>query len=133
MGRPRKTVPTDGELKVLHVMWALGPATIRDIREGLPAGERPSPPALATTMNAMIDKGIIHVINQRRPQTFAPIATRERTCSSILNDIRKRVFGGSVSDLVKHALTGRKQTPAEMAELRSLLDGFDDDAKKPKR
>lgn len=131
MPRPRKPTPTDGELKVLRVMWELGPATLRDIRDALLADERPSPSALATTITAMLGKQLIHVVDERRPQKFAAIATRERTYASIVNDVRTRVFGGSLRDLVKHALGGRKQSAAEIAALRSLLDEMNDD--EPKR
>lgn len=122
MARPRKNTPTDGELKVLRALWKLGTATLREVRIALSEADRPSASALATTMTAMLGKGSIRIVDERRPQKFTAVLTQDRTYTSILDDIRRRVFGGSLRDLVQHALDGRKQTPEEIADLRALLD-----------
>jgi predicted transcriptional regulator len=39
-----------------------------------------------------------------------------------VDDLVERAFGGAAAELVLHALAGRKATPAELGEIRRLLD-----------
>ena len=121
MARPKKPTPTDAELKILRVMWLLGPATLRDIRDKLPERGRPSPPALADSMAAMQAKKYVKVVDDRRPQKFETVLSQHQTYDSIVTDLRKRIFGGSLRDLVRHAVGGKKSTPADLEELTSLV------------
>jgi predicted transcriptional regulator len=40
----------------------------------------------------------------------------------LANDLLERVFDGSATQLVVHALSRRKAEPEELAEIRRLLD-----------
>jgi predicted transcriptional regulator len=40
----------------------------------------------------------------------------------LVDDLVQRAFGGAASELVLHALAGRKSSPAELDEIRRLLD-----------
>jgi BlaI family transcriptional regulator, penicillinase repressor len=127
MARPKKPTPTDAELKILRVMWQLGPATLRDIRDRLPDRARPSPSALADAMAAMQTKKYVRVVDERRPQKFETVLSQYQTYESIVDDLRKRIFGGSLRDLVRHAIGGKKSTPADLDELTSLVKELGED------
>ena len=55
----KASVPTDAEIRILRVLWAKGPTTVRDVHEVLNA-ERPA--GYTTTlkiMQIMLDKGLV--------------------------------------------------------------------------
>jgi predicted transcriptional regulator len=131
MGRPKKSTPTDGELKILKVMWHLGPATLRDIRDAIPDPGRPSPSALADAIAVMQPKNYVRLADERRPQKFEAVLTQEQTYQTIVRDLRKRIFGGSLRDLVRHALSGKHSAEAELDELKSLVKELGEDKPHP--
>ena len=52
--------------------------------------------------------------NRRRPEA--------QTQKQLVTDLLDRVFDGSAAKLVLQALSAGKATPAELAEIRKLLD-----------
>lgn len=121
MGRPRKEIPTDGELKILAVLWSAGPSTVRDVQDALLPAERPSMSAVTATLLTMVRKKFVVVVDERRPQKFAAVPSRDSVFVSIMEDVRRRVFAGSLVDLMKYALRRTPKSKAEVAELRKLV------------
>lgn len=122
MARPRKLTPTDGELKILQAVWQVGPGTLRDIRDAIPEADRPSVAAMAQAAILMVEKNLIRVADAKRPQKFVAVETQKRTYESLVKDLQNRVFGGSLRQLVLHALGGKKSGQKELDEVRSLID-----------
>ena len=57
------------------------------------------------------------------PDVYDPAAARrEDQTRQLALDIVERVFGGSASELMMHALAPRKTTKAEIEEMRRLLN-----------
>ena len=117
--------PTPSELAILRVLWRRGRGTVRDVLEALNA-ERGGNPAGYTTvlklMQIMADKGLVVRDESHRTHVYAPAAGEEQTQRRLVKDLIERVFNGSARKLVLHALSARKATPQEIAEIRSLLD-----------
>jgi predicted transcriptional regulator len=55
-----------------------------------------------------------------RPYRAAVSAAR--TQQQIISDLVDRLFGGSAARLVLHALSSRKTSPEELAEIQALVD-----------
>ena len=129
MGEKRKSHaaprPTDAELAILRVLWRRGRGTVREVLDALNA-DRPHSPAGYTTvlklMQIMGDKGLVVRDESQRTHVYAPVAGEEQTQRRLVKDMIERVFNGSARKLVLHALSARKATPQEIAEIRSLLD-----------
>jgi BlaI family transcriptional regulator, penicillinase repressor len=47
----------------------------------------------------------------------------------LAGDVLRKVFGGSASELMMHALDGRTTSKQELEDLRRLLDKYEDKAK----
>jgi len=57
-----------------------------------------------------------------RTHVYAARATEEQTQRQLLQDLLDRAFGGSSTKLVMQALSSRKASRADLAEIRRLLD-----------
>jgi predicted transcriptional regulator len=113
-------------MQILRIMWQRGEITVRDVHDAFAnTPRRSSYTALATTMRTMVDKGIIRLTDARRPQKFEAVESEETTYSSIAQDVTRRVFGGSIANLVRSALSGPRHSEKEIADLRKLLDQLD--------
>jgi BlaI family transcriptional regulator, penicillinase repressor len=114
--------PTDAELELLTILWARGPSTVREIHKV--ATERK--PAQYTTvlklLQIMADKGLVHRDEKERAHVYRAAFSPEQTRQQLASDLMKRAFGGSAASLMQGALSDRKISKAELAELRRLLD-----------
>lgn len=119
---PRPPRPTDAELAILRVLWERGPSTVRQVHES----QTQDPPTAYTTtlklLQIMTDKGHVQRDDRDRSHVYRALASEEQTQRLLLQDLLDRAFGGSSTKLVMQALSNRKASREELAEIRRLLD-----------
>ena len=121
MPRPSSTQPTDVELQILRILWEQGASTAREIHNAL-AGERETNYSTTVKMlSVMYDKGMVKRDAEVRPQVFQPVASQEKTQRRMLKNLIEKAYDGSAGSLVLHALSSKKTSPEELAEIRRLL------------
>jgi BlaI family transcriptional regulator, penicillinase repressor len=114
--------PTGVELEILRVIWRLGSGTVRQVHQALATGRRTT--GYSTTlkmMQVMRDKGLLLRDDSVRPQVYRPRATQERTQLQLLDDLIHKAFGGSAGRLLVRALSTRRVSPEELAEIKKLI------------
>jgi predicted transcriptional regulator len=115
--------PTDAELAILRILWERGPSTVRQVHEALSA-ERPSGYTTALKLlQIMTDKGLVRRDESDRTHVYTARLSEEQTQRQLVGDLLDRAFGGSAMKLVMQALSTRKASPEELAQIRALLDG----------
>jgi predicted transcriptional regulator len=125
MARPSTGRPTDQELEILKVLWQAGPSTVRDVWKALSASRDIGSTSVLKVMQIMRDKELLICDATQRPQVYRPRQTQKTMLRRLAGDLVDRVFGGSASLLLMHAIESKKATPEELAELRRLLDRLD--------
>jgi predicted transcriptional regulator len=70
----------------------------------------------------MLHKGLVKRDEHVRPHIYRAALTRAAAGKRMLSDLIENVYEGSASSLVLHALSSRKATPEELAEVRRLLE-----------
>jgi BlaI family penicillinase repressor len=118
--------PTDGELKILQVLWRHGPATVRDIHLKLQEKKASSYNTTLKLLQIMHDKGIAQRDESRRPQIYRASLPEAQMQRRIFADVLQRVFGGSARKLAA-ALTAGDVPRAELDEIRQLLENLPED------
>jgi BlaI family transcriptional regulator, penicillinase repressor len=122
MARPKSERPTDLELEILKALWERGPSTVREIREALTATR----PMLYTTvlkmLQIMTEKGLVVRDERERAHVYHPKESRKAVAGKLTRDLLSRVFDGSTSQLVLHALEHKRAKPEELAEIRRLIE-----------
>ena len=114
--------PTDAELAILRVLWERGPGTVRQVHESL-SGERViGYTTILKLMQIMADKGLVARDETDRTHIYSPRMSEEHTQRQLLQDLQDRAFGGSALKLVMQALSTKKSSPEELAQIRQLLD-----------
>ena len=127
--KPTLPRPTDAEMKILRVLWERGTATVRQVHEALSSTESLGYTSVLKVMQVMTDKGLVTRDTSLRPQVYRATEERERTQGSLLRDLAERAFGGSAAGLALRALSMERATPAELAEVRALLDELEGGAR----
>ena len=78
-------------------------------------------------LQIMAEKGLVDRDESRHAHVYRPRHRQEKTERLMVGDLLDRVFGGSAANLVMHALSARKASPDELAQIRELLDSLEDD------
>ena len=118
--------PTDGELEILRVLWREGPSTVRDVH-GILSKTKPGTgyTTVLKLMQIMADKDLVIRDEKNKAHVYAPRIREEQTQRQLVGDLLDRVFGGSAARMVMQALATKKANPAELAEIRHMLDEFE--------
>ena len=126
---PQPPRPTDAELEILAVLWSTGPATVRQVHE-LISQRRPAQySTILKFMQIMADKGLLLRDEEQRAHIYRAARPREWTQQQLAGHLLERAFSGSAKALLVGALSAKKTTKAELAELRKLVDDYAKEAK----
>ncbi len=121
-------LPTDAELGILRVLWARGPSTVREVHEALKDGTGYT--TVLKLMQIMTEKGLVVRDESQRAHVYSAQATQQRTQRQLVTDLVDRAFGGSPAQLAMQALSSKKTSPEELAELRRLLDTLEQEGER---
>ena len=117
--------PTASELEILQVLWERGPSTVREVHEQL-NGKRPMGyTGVLKLMQIMTAKGAVRRNEEQRAHVYEAVEPAEKTKQQFALDVLQRVFDGSASELMMHALAGHRASKEEMEELRRLLKDYE--------
>ena len=123
---------SDAELDVLKVLWALGPATVRDVEVRLRTRRRRwAYTTVLTLLSRLRDKGFVASDKPTGGEStgtaliFRATASRDQLLRDGLTDLADRICDGTASPLVHALVQGRKLTRNDIADLRKLLDDLE--------
>jgi len=119
--------PTDGELEILAVLWDRGPSTVREVRDQLSRERKVGYTTVLKLMQIMFEKGLVARDDSHRTHVYRARARKETTQRHLVNDLMSRAFGGSPQQLVLQALSAKRATKEELAEIRELISRFEGD------
>jgi len=121
MARSASTQPTEVELQILGILWERGPCTVRQVHEALAEIKETQYPTTVKMLLVMRDKGLVKRDERARPIVYRGAITREKAQKRMLGELLERVYEGSAKTLMMHAMTAKKATPEEIAEIRQFL------------
>ena len=125
MARPRSSQPTDGEMEILKVLWAIGPAELGPIRVQLQQQRPVATTTIATMLKVMLGKKLVKRSDGKRGYVWSARASRTRTASELVRKVLDHVFDGSAGRLVAHLLEETELDRRDRDEIRKLLEAFD--------
>ena len=125
MKQDSRSNPTPAELAILQVLWSRGPSTVREIHEVLAREKDVGYTSALKFLQIMTAKGLVTRTEDQRAHVYSAQQPAEKTKQQFAADVLKRVFHGSASQLMQHALSGRRGSKKEIDELRHLLDEYE--------
>src|SRR5213592_3775841 len=124
MSKEQPQKPTASELEILRVLWERGPSTVREVHEALREKKDLGYTTVLKLLQIMTTKGTVRRNEGQRAHVYEASLPAEKTKRQLAADVLHRVFGGSASELMLHALQGRKTSRKEIEELRRVLDEY---------
>ena len=97
--------PTNAQLAILTVLWELGPATVRQVHEALPAAARRGYTTTLKLMQIMAERGLVERDESARSHVYSAAVERGRLQDTLVGDLLSKAFGGSAAKLAIRALS----------------------------
>jgi BlaI family penicillinase repressor len=117
--------PTASELEILRVLWTRGPSTVREVHDALNEKRAMGYTSVLKFLQIMTAKGTVRRNETQRAHVYEACLPAEQTKRQLAGDMLHRVFEGSASQLMMHALAGGKASREEIDELRRLLNQYE--------
>lgn len=117
--------PTSSELEILRVLWSRGPSTVREVHQALREKKPIGYTSVLKLLQIMTTKGTVKRNEDQRAHVYEAFQPAEKTKRQFAADVLQRVFAGSASEMMMHALAGRRGSKREIEELRQLLDEYE--------
>jgi predicted transcriptional regulator len=124
---PRKKSPTltEGELRLMEVLWEKRRATVAEVTEALP------PPPLAyntvlTTMRILEQKGYVNHEEEGRAYVYRPLIEREDAAKSAVGHLLQRFFGNKSGALALRLVEEARPSDDELERLKKLIEQYEE-------
>jgi predicted transcriptional regulator len=119
MPRKRSLSLTDGEARLMTVLWDQHEATVSDIVTALGSVNYST---VQTLLRILETKGYVKHHKAGRAFVYTAVVDRQQARRRALSHLLSRLFDNSPGQLVLNVLEHEKMSPDELKRLRKLLD-----------
>ena len=122
MPRPKSLTMTDGELRLMRVLWDRGEATVGAVVDALNTRPKPAYNTVLTLLRIMEKKGYVTHRKAGRAFIFLPTVDRTDASRSALQTLINRFFDGSQRNLILNLLEDEQLSPDALKELKERIE-----------
>jgi predicted transcriptional regulator len=121
---PRKKSPnlTEGELRLMDVLWEKGQATVGDVTASLSENSHLAYSTVLTTLRILENKGYVQHSKTGRAFVYRPLVAREEARRKALSHLVSRFFDGSRELLVMNLLKEETIGRAELRRIKKMIE-----------
>lgn len=113
---------TDAELEILNILWAEGPATVREVHDKLALKKEAGYTTTLKQMQIMHDKKLLSRKAIGKTHIYTAVPDREHTQGQLVKRMIDNVFNGSAIQLVMQALGNHNVSKTELDLIKEYLD-----------
>ena len=121
MARKKSTNLTEGELRLMDVLWKKRQATVGDVVASLPENPPLAYSTVLTTMRILEAKGYLRHTKKGRAFVYEPLIAQEEASTKALRHLVSRFFGGSRELLVLNILREETIGRAELRRIKKMI------------
>ena len=107
------------ELEIMNVLWDHGPATVSEVQPQLKGGLAYT--TVMTMLNVLLRKKKVKRVQDGRAFRYRPAVSRQRATGSAVEDLLKRMFGGSAEALLMTLVETRNLDSRDLERLSKLV------------
>jgi BlaI family penicillinase repressor len=115
---PNQTL-TPLELQIMQILWQDGPATVTEVRPKLKAVLAYT--TVQTMLNVLLRKGKVKRVQEGRAFRYRAAVDEKRATGSAVQDLVRRMFGGSPEALLMAMVESRQIGPKELERLNQMI------------
>lgn len=114
--------PTEAEMEILNILWADGPATVRDVHEKLALTKEAGYTTTLKQMQVMLEKKLLSRDASSKTHVYTALLNKEQTQGQFLQRMIDTVFNGSAMQMVVQALGNKKTSKEEIELIKEYLE-----------
>ncbi|MDQ2865303.1 MAG: BlaI/MecI/CopY family transcriptional regulator [Candidatus Eremiobacteraeota bacterium] len=125
MARKKSPTLTEGELRIMEVLWTLGRGTVAEVTQGMshvPIAYN----TVLTTLRILEQKGHVAHEESGRAFIYRPLIGRDAAAQSALKLVASKFFGNSTGALALRLIENERPSDEELARLRSLVERYEE-------
>jgi predicted transcriptional regulator len=122
MARMKSSGLTDAELRLMEVLWRMGPATVSDVAEALPKDPALAYSTVLTTLRILETKGYLKHTKDGRAFRYEAVVAREKACENAVTHLLRRFFENSPERLILNLIDAKKISSRELKRLRKRIE-----------
>ncbi len=121
MARKKSPTLTEGELRLMDVLWRKRQATVGDVVASLPDNPPLAYSTVLTTMRILETKGYLRHTKKGRAFVYEPLVAQQEASTKALRHLVSRFFGGSRELLVLNLLKEETIGRAELRRIKKMI------------
>ena len=122
MARKPANTLTEGEQRLIEVLWQLGHGTVAQVVEALPKRDRPAFNTVQTMLRIMEQKGYLHHEEAGRTFVYYPVVDRVSASRAALKQVMQRFFNNSAEALAVRLIEDDALSSTELARLKAMIE-----------
>src|SRR5258707_2674015 len=130
MPKPAKVL-TPPERRIMRVLWDDGAGNVQKVLQGLEGEPQLAYTTVQTTLNVLQRKGRVKRKLVGRAYEYSAIVSQEAADSHAIKDVLRRVFRGSVDDLLLSLVRSKQLDGRKLAELQAKLQARESAEEEP--
>ncbi len=121
MARKASKTLTEGELRIMEVIWSLGSASVRDVAAVLQEKDSVAYNTVQTMLRILEEKGYLSHEKLGRSFIYTPLVERHKARSVALKHLLSNFFDGSPQSLLVNLLEDEELDASDMQKLKDLI------------
>ena len=118
---------SEAESVVMELLWQRSPLAADEVVAALAEAQDWQEPTIKTLLGRLLKKGAIRAAKDGRRFLYTPVLKRVDWVQHESEGLLDRLFGGRVAPLVAHFSERHKLGKKDIAELKRLIAGIDDE------
>jgi BlaI family transcriptional regulator, penicillinase repressor len=123
MARKRSASLTDGEARLMAVLWRKQSASVAEVVAGLTPRGSSSYSTVQTMLRILETKGYVAHEKEGRAFIYKPLVDEKQARRRALKHLLSRLFDNSPSLLVLNVLEDEHITASELERMKKLIEG----------
>ena len=118
-----KTVLSDGEWRIMNLLWADAPRRVPELTEALAKDTGWSRATVNMMLQRLEDKGAVRMELMGRNKLYYPLLTQADARQKETKRFLERLYGGSLGLMVSSLAGQQALSEEDIRALRAILDG----------
>ncbi|WP_205720112.1 BlaI/MecI/CopY family transcriptional regulator [Fodinibius halophilus] len=115
------------EMEVLHHVWDLGEATVKQVRKRILESREVAYTTIMTVMKNLAEKGYLKYRKDGVTYVYSPAQEPESVQSSLIKDLMTKVFKGSPKQLIQTLVKSDDMNAKDLEEIKHMIDNMEDE------
>ena len=122
MARKKSKTLTEGELRIMDVLWNLKQASVKQVTETLAEQDEPvAYNTVLTMLRILKKKGYAAYRKEGRAFIYSPLVGRDQARNSVVRYLVRQFFNNSPELLVQNLLEDESLDQAELERLKAMI------------